>query len=166
LRSIFRGDIVNWKELDGPDMRINPYGADNTTGLLNFFTQMVLKGEDSDSFVGKANTKAMLDMISTDRGAIGFGIYTPDPRVGIVALKAGAMSHAVLPAIQNFRARAYPLTRQITWAVSRDASPAVKSFCSWVLSREGQLVVEAAGFQPLLPAERESNIELLANPRQ
>src|SRR5215470_12652257 len=113
LRGIFRGDIVNWKDIGGPDARIDPYGADNTTGLLNFFTQAVLKGEDSDSFVGKANTKAMLEMISSDPGAIGFGIYDPDPRVAMVALKGSTTTEAIPPTIGNFRWRVYPLTRQI-----------------------------------------------------
>jgi phosphate transport system substrate-binding protein len=166
LRGIFRGDIINWKDLGGPDRRIHPYGADNTTGLQSFFTQAVLKGEESDNYEGKANTKAMLDAMSDDPAAIGFGIYDLAPGVSIVALKAGPASDSVLPSIQNFRSRTYPLTRQIFWAVPRNASPSVKSFCAWVLSREGQLVVEAAGFQPLLPGERESNIALLTQPKQ
>ena len=161
VRSIFLGQITNWKELGGPDRRINLFAGESTTGTLAFFQEAVLRGEEPYPFEGKNNTHSLLEVIASDPAAIGYGTLGANPGVRGVAIKSGLTSLAVEPAISTIRSRAYPITRQVYWAIGPSASRDVKEFCGWVLSAEGQLIVEGAGFEPLLPAERSAGLTRL-----
>jgi ABC-type phosphate transport system substrate-binding protein len=69
-------------------------------------------------------------------------------------IRADKASAAVDPSATNIRSRVYPISRYVYWYVPVNANSAVKAFCAWSLSSEGQLVVESVGFQPLMPADR------------
>jgi ABC-type phosphate transport system substrate-binding protein len=110
---------------------------------------------------GKSNTHALLEVIAHDPSAIGYGTLDANPDVRAVAIKSGLTSLAIEPTISNIRARKYPITRQVYWATNPNAPLEAKEFCAWVLSPEGQLVVEGAGFEPLLPEDRSSGLARL-----
>lgn len=158
VRSIFLGRITNWKELGGPDRTITLYAGESTTGTLPFFQDAVLHGEEPYPFEGKSNTHALLEVIASNPDAIGYGTVDSHPGVRAMAIKAGPTSVAVEPTIQNIRSQQYPITRHIYWATTPNASRAVKDLCAWVLSSDGQIVAEAAGFEPLLPEERSAGL--------
>ncbi|MGO9863517.1 MAG: PstS family phosphate ABC transporter substrate-binding protein [Terriglobales bacterium] len=161
VRSIFLGQITNWKELGGADRRINLFAGESTTGTLAFFEESILHGEEPYPFEGKNNVHALLEVIAGDANAIGYGTLDEHPGVRGLAIKSGLTSLAVEPTIPTIRSRVYPITRQVYWAISPTAPRKAKEFCAWVLSAEGQLVVEGAGFQPLLPEERWAGIKRL-----
>ena len=161
LRRVFMGEITNWKELGGPDLTIHLYAGESTTGTLAFFQQAVLHDEEPYPFVGKSNTKALLEVIATDRAAIGYGSLDENPSTKSLPIKAGATSLAVAATIPNIRSLRYPLTRHIYWSVPSIASQATREFCAWVLSSEGQLVAEGAGFEPVLPGDRSAGLSKL-----
>jgi phosphate transport system substrate-binding protein len=159
VRDIFLGRITNWNELGGPDLRINLFAGESTTGTLAFFEEPVLHGEEPYPFEGKSSTHALLEVIAADPAAIGYGTLDENPGVRGVAIKSGLTSLAIEPTIPTIRSREYPITRYVYWAVSTDAPSDVKEFCRWVLSSEGQLVVEGAGFEPVLPQERSAGLK-------
>lgn len=162
VRSIFLGQITNWKDLGGSDRRINLFAGESTTGTLAFFQEAVLHGEEPYPFEGKSNTRALLDVIAADSSAIGYGTLDSHPGVRQVAIKSGLTSLPIEPTIAAIRSREYPITREVYWAVNPNASrSSTKEFCGWVLSAGGQLVVEGAGFEPLLPQERSAGMTRL-----
>jgi len=163
LRSIFMGEITNWKSLGGPDLTINLYAGESSTGTLAFFREFVLQGEEPYPFVGKSNTKALLEEIAQHPEAIGYGSLASGPGVRAIAIKRGPASLAVSPDEQAIRSRRYLLTRPVSWAVRRQHPQTVDAFCRWVLSGEGQIVVESVGFEPLLPGDRASALASLRN---
>jgi len=99
-----------------------------------------------------------LEVIASNPAAIGYGTVDSNPGVRAIAIKAGLTSGAVEPTIQNIRSQQYPITRHIYWAINPNASRAVKDLCAWVLASDGQIVAEAAGFEPLLPEERNAGL--------
>ncbi len=161
VRSIFLGQITNWKELGGPDRRINLFAGESTTGTLAFFQESVLHGEEPYPFEGKNNTHALLEVIAADANAIGYGTLDANPGVRALSIKSGLTSLAVEPTISSIRSREYPITREVYWAVSPNAPRETKEFCAWVLSSDGQLVVEGVGFEPLLPQDRSAGLTRL-----
>ncbi len=160
LRSIFMGEITNWKALGGPDTNISLYAGESSTGTLTYFQEVVLHA-DPYPFVGKSNTKALLDEISSHPEAIGYGSLASAQGVRAVNIKLSPTSLAVAPTGDTIRSRQYPITRYISWALRRQHSPALDALCRWVLSPEGQLLVEGVGFEPLLPNERSAALEKL-----
>ena len=161
LRSIFLGETTNWKALGGADRTIHLYAGESTTGILDYFQEFLLGGQEPYPFYGKNNTKALLEEIAAHPEGIGYGSLDSRAGVRIIAIAKGANSGAVVPSADTIRSRRYPITRFVTWMVPRESTKAVREFCAWLLSSEGQLVVEAAGFQPLLPADRAAGLAKL-----
>lgn len=164
LRSIFMGEVTNWKSLGGPDEEIMLYAGESTTGTLAYFQESILKGQDPYPFVGKVNTKALLEEIASHPEAIGYGSLASAPRTRALNIKFGPTSLPIMPTGETIRSRKYPITRHVSWAVRRHHDARVDAFCRWTLSSEGQLVVEASGFEPLLPEERRAALTKLGAP--
>jgi phosphate transport system substrate-binding protein len=165
LQSIFLGKITNWKGVGGPDLDIHLYAGESSTGTLSYFQDSVLKGEEPYPFVGKSNTKGLLDEIAARRDAIGYASFDSAPGVRAVAIQPGPHTIRVEPTSDSIRSRRYPLTRFITWVTERKNGDKLKPLLTWVLGSEGQLVVESVGFEPLLPADRQSNLAKFASDR-
>jgi phosphate transport system substrate-binding protein len=154
VRSIYLGEITNWRQVGGPDQRIALYAGESSTGIVSYFQEYVLRGAEPFGFWGKSSTKELLDVIGETRNAMGFASVGMAPHVKALRIRPATGSPAVEPSIANIRSRQYPISRYIYWYFARKPQGIVKDFCEWVFSSEGQLVVEGIGFQPLMPEER------------
>lgn len=163
VREIFLGKITNWRPLGGADRAIALYAGESSTGNLDFFQQFVLNGEEPYPFVGKSSAKELLDVIAGDVNAIGYSSFAQNPQVKALRIKAGAASVAVEPTIANIRSRQYPISRPIYWLLARKPSQGLNTFCQWVLSSEGQLVVESVGFEPVSVESRNKELARLSS---
>jgi phosphate transport system substrate-binding protein len=161
VRSIYAGEIVNWKQLGGPDQRILLYGGESTSGVEQYFMEAVLRGGESFGYEGKTSTKELLEVIATHPSGIGFASVGFAPHVKALRIRANAGSPAIEPTIANIRSLQYPVSRYIYWYLARLPQGELKSFCTWVFSSEGQLVVEGVGFLPLAPEERAAGLHKL-----
>ena len=154
LRSIFLGEITNWKALGGPDAPISLFAGESTTGTLDFFQASVLKGMEPYPFVGKANSKDLVDVIAATPNGIGYSSLRYSPEVKAVAIKTGPSSLAITPSSETIRNRAYPISRYVYWTLSGRPTNKLADLCQWLMSQQGQTVVESVGFEPLLPRDR------------
>jgi phosphate transport system substrate-binding protein len=161
VRSIFLGEITNWKQLGGPNKPIVLYAGESSTGMESYFEDAVLRGQEPYPFTGKANTRALLEALANDDSGIGYGSLDMTAGVHTIGIKLGTASVAVEPDSTSIRNRSYPISRYVYWAVSEKPIGALQSFCAWVFSPEGQLVVEGVGFQPLLPEQRKQGLAKL-----
>lgn len=161
VRKIFLGEITNWKDLAGSDSTILLYSGESSTGTLPYFQEAILRGAEPYPFVGKSNTKDLLSEIAQHPDAIGYGSLGSNPDVRPVAIKSGPASLAIEPTRDNIRSRMYPITRHIYWAASSKADAPTLALCHWILSSNGQLVIESVGFEPLLPADRATGLSKL-----
>jgi phosphate transport system substrate-binding protein len=161
VRSIFLGEITNWKQLGGPDKPIVLYAGESSTGMESYFDESVLRGQEPYPFTGKANTHALLETLANDPGGIGYSSLDVGDGVHTIGIKLGAASVPVEPDSTSIRNRTYPISRYVYWTVSEKPTGGLQSFCAWVFSPEGQLVVEGVGFQPLLPDQRKQGLAKL-----
>ena len=88
LRSIYTGQILNWKQLGGPDQRILLFGGESTTGIGSFFSESVLRGDDTFGYENRASTKALLETIARNPSGIGFASLDFAPHVKILRIRA------------------------------------------------------------------------------
>lgn len=154
LRGVFLGEITNWKALGGPDAPIMLFAGESTTGILDYFQESILRDKEPYPFVGKANAKDLVDTIAATPNSIGYSSLRYSPEVKTVALKLGPSSLSVLPSSETIRNRKYPISRYIYWTLAKQPTGHLADFCTWVMSQEGQTVVESVGFEPLLPHDR------------
>jgi len=161
LKGIFLGEITNWKQLGGPDKRILLYAGESSTGVLPYFQEVVLRDAEPYPFVGKASAKELVDTVAAQPEAIGYSSIFPTNSVKTVRIKASGSGPAVEASIENIRTRKYPISRYVYWSLARKPTGEMKDFCEWVLSRDGQLVVESVGFEPLTPSDRAAGLAKL-----
>jgi phosphate transport system substrate-binding protein len=153
LRAIFMGEIQNWKQVGGKDEPILLFAGESSTGILSYFQESVLKGEEPYPFVGKSSTKALLETIAATPNGIGYAAPGFDPGTKQLRIKSGAAA-GVEPSLDNIRGRLYPLTRYVYWYIRPNRDARTSEFLRWLFSSEGQITVESVGFEPLLPNDR------------
>lgn len=161
VRAIFMGEITNWKAVGGKDAQIKLFAGESTSGTLAFFQETVLKGEEPYPFWGKPTTKELVETIAAEPEGIGYASFSPSTAVKPVRVKSGNTSFAVEPTMDNIRAMHYPLGRYLYWSVKGNASSDASALAEWLLSSQGQLVIESVGFEPLTPQQRNAGVAAL-----
>jgi len=161
LKGIYLGKIKNWKEVGGADQPISLFAGESTSGILNFFQELVLSGDEPYPFWGKSTPKELIETVAADKNAIGYTNFTETKQVKRLKIK-GANAIAVEPTLESIRSLKYPIARNVYWYVASSTSGPAQSFALWVLSPRGQLVVESIGYEPLNTEDRQKATQALA----
>lgn len=163
VRAIYVGRITNFREVGGPDQPITVYGRESNSGTYVTFKEMVLDNGDfaaSTNFL--AGTAAVINAVSADRSAIGYGGIAYGEGIKVLALAPDADSPALLPTEENVESGAYTLTRPLFFYLNpHRLTPCMADFIRWVLSDEGQDAVGAVGYFPVSGEVREKDLGLL-----
>jgi phosphate transport system substrate-binding protein len=149
LKSIFAGDVTNWKEVGGPDARIVLYSRENSSGTYAFFKEVVLKGEDYASNAQTLpGTAAVVNAVAKEKNGIGYGgaAYAKGVREVKVTGKDG---QGYLPSAENVASGKYPLSRKLFMYTRGKPGGEAGDFIAWCLSPEGQAIVEKIGYFPV-----------------
>ncbi|MDI6845199.1 MAG: phosphate ABC transporter substrate-binding protein [Candidatus Saccharicenans sp.] len=154
--AIFRGEIKNWKAVGGPEMKISLYGRQSNSGTYAFLQEHVLNNKNYSPDVKEMNGNAqIIEAVTQDAAGIGYvGVgYLYDKkgevRKGIKVLKIkkdeNAPAYSPLDKEAVYSAR-YAISRPLYQSTNGKPSPAVADFIRFVLSPEGQSIVEKEGF--------------------
>ena len=150
LKGIFTGKITNWKQLGGPDANIIVYSRENSSGTYVFFKESVLGGAD---FTPRAQTMpgtaAVVNAVSKEKFGIGYGGAAYAKGIKILKVKKDASSPAINPDKGTVLNGTYPLARPLFFYLRAKQTGEIKSFIDWVLSPEGQGIVEKVGYYPV-----------------
>lgn len=165
LRQVLSGSVKNWKQVGGIDAPIKIYGRDDTCGVRAFLEEEFMGDESVSSSARTFPTNAaLLAAVSHDNDAIGFGSVelSPADRVRFLAIKPSSSAEAIAPTGDAIRANRYVLVRPLYFYFAGSPKGELLHFAEWVLSTEGQLVVESVGYFPLKSTEREAGHQVLA----
>jgi len=150
LKRIFRGETKSWKEVGGQDMAIVLYSRENNSGTYAYFKEHVLDNED---FAAAAQTlpgtAAVINAVSKDKGGIGYGGIAYAEGVRTVKVSPADGEPAVEPTMENATSGKYPLSRYLNIYSVGEPSGIAKEYLDFVLSDDGQKVVEGVGYYPL-----------------
>ena len=136
IRSIYRNEITNWSEVGGPDRMINPLTR--------------IKGSGSQTMMDKFMQDDMLtsrNPLSIFGGAIGYSFrYYLSGLVGNDNVKMLSVN-GVYPSAENIRNGTYPITTNFYVVYRKDNdNPNIQRLVEWLLSDEGQRMIEACGY--------------------
>ncbi len=136
IRAIYRGQITNWKEAGGPDRGINP--------LLR------IKNSGSQTMMERFMEKDMItsrSIFAVFGASIGYSFrYYLSGMVANDNVKMLSVN-GVYPDAENIRNGRYPLTASFFVVYKKDNSnPNVKKLVDWILSPEGQKLIEECGY--------------------
>ncbi|WP_040225533.1 PstS family phosphate ABC transporter substrate-binding protein [Bhargavaea cecembensis] len=151
LRGIYSGELTNWKEAGGKRTKIRAYQRPPDSG-----SQTALEDFMGDTPIMAAPTENTADLMSgmiedvadyrNFGGAIGYTFrYYSESMIGNNEIKLLAVD-GVRPAVDTIRSGDYPLTRELYAITAGTANPNVEPFIDWVLSEEGQEIVEKTGY--------------------
>jgi phosphate transport system substrate-binding protein len=168
LSDIFTGKITNWKQIGGADMPVTLYGRENSSGTYEFFKDHVLgkdaKGNHKDyasSTQVLQGTAALGEAVARDTKGIGYGgvgYFAQRTDVKILHIKKDKNSIAISPSENgkvNYNAiwdGSYSISRYLYCFVNeKKASGELQKFLDFMVSPDGQKLVEAMEYIPLPP---------------
>lgn len=147
---IYRGKIKNWKDVGGEDEKIILYSRENNSGTYEFFKDQVLKKKDFTPFAQcLPGTASVVNAVARDKRGIGFGGAAYAKNIQFCALQLNASSPPILPDGPHILDGSYPVSRNLYFYLRAAPEGAVKDFIDFVLSPEGQSIVEKVGYYPL-----------------
>lgn len=147
VKAIFKGEITNWGEVGGPNLEIVVYTRESTSGTYETFEAKVMK---PDNITLRALTKTsngeMAQAISGNPNGIGYvGIGYLTNASGIKALKI----NGVEPNAATVQSGTYPISRYLYMITKGQPEGLSKDFIEFILSSDGQKIVEEHGFVKL-----------------
>ena len=157
LKGIFQASIKNWKEVGGSDEKMVLYGRENSSGTHVFFKEQVLNKEDYAVRVQPLpGTAAIVNAVAKDENGIGYGGAAYAKGVKELLVACDEESGYFSPNMENIVSGKYPISRHLFWYTAGSPKGDIKKLVDWILSPEGQELVEEVGYFPL-PTEKESN---------
>lgn len=160
VADVFTGKITNWKQLGGNDLPITLYGRENSSGTYEFFKEHVLgKGNDfATSTQVLQGTAALGEAVAHDNKGMGYGgvgYFALRKDVKILHLKKDENSAAISPS-ENGKVNYdviwngdYSISRYLYCYTNGQPQGEVKNFLDFIVSPEGQKLVEQMEYIPL-----------------
>lgn len=149
IAKIYRGELQNWKEVGGPDKDILVVDKEQSRGTRHVFMAVVAgdkeaKAPGADLVLG-SNNEEQTTLVQSDAG-IGMLSHAWLNR-DVKGLSLILPDHSVVaPTLENIINGSFPITRTLLLITNGVPRGDVKSFIDFILSAEGQRIVEASGY--------------------
>ena len=151
------GTITLWSHLGiensaCPSDRIMRISRQSNSGTYFYFREALL-GKNRDFELGSLDLHGSKDVVEVIGGtpcAIGYsgmGYATPHVKMLEIATDENAAYYA--PTLENVLAKSYPIARPLYMYSLGEPMGEVKAYLDWILSAEGQQIVQQLGFVPL-----------------
>ncbi len=151
LEGIFTGKIKNWKEVGGDDAKIIVYSRESSSGTYEFFKEHVMSKKNfANDVLSMPATGAIIQSVSQTKGAIGYvGLAYLDKNEKALKVSYDKGKTFIAPSMETAKNKTYPVVRPLYYYYSTKVESKVKAFLDFVLSTEGQKIVEQVGYVPL-----------------
>ena len=151
LEGIFTGKITSWKEVGGEDMKIVVYSRESSSGTYEFFKEHVLNNKNyASSVLNMPATGAIIQSVGQTKGAIGYvGLAYLEKEVKAMKVSYDKGKTYVEPSLKTAQDKTYPIVRPLYYYYVGSMEKMVKPFIDYILSSEGQKIVQDVGYVPL-----------------
>ena len=151
------GTITLWSQLnithsDCPSDKIIRISRQSNSGTYFYFREALL-GKNRDFRIGSLDlhgSKDVVEVIGRTPCAIGYsGMGYATSHVKMLEVAVDDNSPYYPPTLDNVLAKTYPIARPLYMYSLGEPTGEVKGYLDWILSEEGQKIVEKLGFVPL-----------------
>jgi len=144
IRGIFSGKIKNWKELGGKDKKVIPVTREEGSGTRGIFEEIVM-----DPFEKEIAGEALVKLYN---GEVRAAVATDENAISYLSLGyldttvKGITIDGVEANIENILSEDFPIIRTL-WLITKGTPSSLEQdFLDFILSDEGQEVVEEFGY--------------------
>ena len=159
LAKIFKGDYTNWNQVGGNNLAISPIIRDSTSG-----TREVLDGilaaelgisttelsANFNKYSTQGTTGGLLTQVQNVKGSIGYVNLGSIPFLNNATTIVVSID-GVTPSQETVLDGSYEISRSLILATIGEPAGSVAAFFEWILSPQGQKVVEDNDFVPVRP---------------
>lgn len=146
LKDIYTGTVSGWQDVGGETAKIEIVGRDSASGTREFFFEKVLHKEDFTKFMLEKNSNgAVQQYVSQTPTAIGYVGMGFEDGVKVVEIKSDDGKNSK-PSIETVKSGGYPLSRELYFVTAGEPEGLAKEFLDFVLSADGQKIIEEQGF--------------------
>jgi phosphate transport system substrate-binding protein len=151
LEGIFTGKIRNWKEVGGDNEKIVVYSRESSSGTYEFFKDHVLNKKNyAPDVMMMPATGSIVQSIGQTKGAIGYiGLAYETKEVKPLSVSYDQGKTFVAPSVAAAKDKSYPISRPLYYFYESKNESKVKPFIDYILSDEGQKIVESVGYIPV-----------------
>jgi len=151
IAAIYRGEIRNWQDVGGPDRQILLIDRKKKSGTRQVFVTYMLKdrlAKHADNAVIVGSNRDIKKLIAVSDQAIGFLPFgqTDKQTHAIDLIDQGKVFSPDRESIHN---GSYPMARSLYVLHAKDAPAYAHAFVQFLLSDEGQRILEQSGYVPL-----------------
>ena len=164
IQKIYTGELTNWKEVGGRRQKIRPFqrpeGSGSQTALQRLMGDLPLMKPEEENIVG--GMEGIIRRVAVYRNfgnAIGFSFryYTTemvtDDQIWLLAVEG------VEPTRETIRDGSYPISSyfyaitasRIGQSAPEETNPRIAALLDWILSEQGQEIVDRTGYVSLSP---------------
>jgi phosphate transport system substrate-binding protein len=145
IQDIFTGKISDWSKLGQTSEKIVVVSRDSASGTFEAFGTLALDGKKvrSDALL-QASNQAVASVVAKTPGAIGYighGYLTSSVKAVTV--------NGIAATTQTILSGKYPFSRPLFMYTNGPAQGTAKEFIDYILSKDGQKLVEEEGFVAL-----------------
>jgi phosphate transport system substrate-binding protein len=150
LKKVLKGEITNWKDLGGPDLKILVIAREGKVSGVGYMTRRIIFGSADVEFASDAllvkSSGPLENKIQTDPAAIGItGISSAKKRIDqgkpLTILQVDGQKADVA----SISAGKYPTFRPLYLMTKGAPTGTTKDFIDWLLTTDGQKVIESVG---------------------
>jgi phosphate transport system substrate-binding protein len=145
LKSMYKGEIRNWKQIGGADRPVVIISRDTSSGTYEVWEEKVMKKERV--FPGallQASNGAIVQAVSKNPNAVGYiGLGYADKTVKLLSV------NGIVGSKETTLNKTFSISRPLYMYTQVQPAGDVKNFLDYVISDKGQKLVEEEGFIPL-----------------
>ncbi len=151
------GSVATWSQLGVDHKKLCPsdeiirVSRASSSGTYVYFRKEVLHSKDFETGAQElSGSKDVVDQVAQTPCAIGYsGMGFLNDKVKFVGLSSAEGETAYGPTVKNVHDKKYPLARPLRMYTIGQPEGEVKAYLDWVLSAEGQKVVQQVGYVPV-----------------
>lgn len=149
IAKIYNGEIGNWKELGGPDKEILCIDKEQSRGTRHVFMKIVMGDKEAEApgadLVMGSNNEEQTAIVQSDAaiGMLSNAWLSEDVKGLNIKLDNGKV---ISPNLQTISSGKFPITRDLFILTNGTPKGNVKAFIDFLLSPEGQEIVEKSGY--------------------
>jgi len=148
-RGLYNGTFQGWNAVGGTLTYPVVIGRDSASGTRVYFNDAVMHGDKYRSDMREMNSNgAVAQAVAQTPAAVGYvglGFITS----GVKAVAIYSNGQPVTPSIATVLSHQYPISRPLYMITQGQPSGLAKDFISFILSPDGQKIVQDQGFVPL-----------------